>query len=66
MVDRNYEEDERPSPREGMFFEFDCPECNAHNPHPDGFRVDGETMCFYCGTEFKVSLSSGRLKLKPL
>lgn len=66
-MDRNFDDDdEKPDPKEGLFYEFECPECSAHNPHPDGFRAGGETLCFYCGTTFTVKVSEGRLKLKAL
>jgi transcription elongation factor Elf1 len=48
------------------FKEFECPDCNAHNPADDGFTVGDEVLCCYCGMEFKAKLSAGRLKLKPL
>ena len=66
MVDKNYDEDdEKQDPKEGMHFEFECPECNAHNPYHDGFKAGGDVMCFYCGTEFHVVQAEGRLKFKP-
>ena len=46
------------------FKEFECPDCNAHNPVDDGFVVGDEVMCCYCGMEFKVKFTGGRLKLK--
>ena len=59
-------DDEKPDQREGMHFEFECPDCNAHNPYDDGFRVGSEVLCFYCGNQFKVAMSEGKLKLKDL
>lgn len=48
-------------------FEFDCPECNANNPWPDGFRHKEDIFCHYCGTSFEARLSDeGKLKLKAL
>jgi DNA-directed RNA polymerase subunit RPC12/RpoP len=44
--------------------EFDCPECSANNPVEDGFRVDDELHCHYCGVELRVVLHHGRLALK--
>ena len=46
--------------------EFECPECNAHNPVPDGYDDGSEVQCFYCGAEFKAVLQSGRFKFKAL
>lgn len=46
------------------FKEFDCPDCNANNPH-EGFRNGAELLCNYCGTEFEARVDSeGRLKLR--
>jgi hypothetical protein len=64
-MDRNFDDDdEKPAPRSGRVFEFECPDCNAHNPYHDGFADGDEVLCFYCGTEFKVRLAEGRVKLK--
>lgn len=48
-------------------FEFDCPECDANNPWPDGFG-DGETIgCHYCGLELRVTFGDrGKFRLKAL
>ena len=46
--------------------EFECPECNAHNPIDDGFDDGSEVQCFYCGCGFKAVAMSGRFKFKPL
>jgi ribosomal protein S27E len=49
------------------FTDFDCPDCNANNPHDDGFGNGDEVRCYYCGQEFKVLVTDeGRLKLKEL
>ncbi|MDP2343390.1 MAG: hypothetical protein Q8O67_20700 [Deltaproteobacteria bacterium] len=45
--------------------EFECPECNAHNPIDDGFHVGSQVTCFYCGVEFNVLDAGGRFKFKP-
>lgn len=67
MVDRNFDDDdEKPNPNAGKHFEFDCPECNAHNPYDDGFTAGQEIQCFYCGNEFKVSDNDGRLKFRAV
>ncbi len=42
-----------------MLYEFDCPECDANNPYPDGFGQGTEVRCFYCGSEYRVCLSEG-------
>ncbi len=58
-------------PRKGKvgaqtFSEFDCPDCEANNPWPDGFRQRDEVRCHYCASAFLVSVSDeGALKLKP-
>jgi transcription elongation factor Elf1 len=49
------------------FTDFDCPDCNANNPHDDGFGNGDEVRCYYCGQEFKVVVTDeGRLRLKEL
>jgi DNA-directed RNA polymerase subunit RPC12/RpoP len=45
------------------FTEFDCPDCSANNPIDDGFYDGDEIRCLYCGIAFKVTVSSGRLRL---
>ncbi len=62
---RDLDDDEKPDPKAGMVYEFECPECNAHNPYGDGFKVGSEVICFYCGVEFLVAQAEGRLKFKP-
>jgi hypothetical protein len=63
-----FEEDEAEPSSEGRrrrFREFDCPECNANNPHDDGFGHGEEVLCNYCGAEFKAAVSDeGRLRLR--
>jgi len=52
---------------ERHFHEFDCPVCSANNPYDEGFVEGDEVRCFYCGEEFKVTLTtSGRLKLREI
>ena len=47
------------------FKDFDCPDCNANNPHDESFGDGDEVRCFYCGQEFRAKVSDeGRLKLK--
>jgi transcription elongation factor Elf1 len=54
-------------PRKKKFFEFDCPNCNANNPWPDGFVAKEEINCHYCGTSFEARIADdGKLKLKEL
>ena len=44
--------------------EFDCPSCNANNPHGERFGDGDEVRCAYCGQDFLVRVSeSGRLRL---
>jgi len=45
--------------------EFECPECNAHNPLSEPIVIGGEVQCFYCGVEFKVFDGNGKFKFKP-
>jgi transcription elongation factor Elf1 len=55
----------RLKPGATQFFEFDCPECNANNPWPDGFKHKDEVLCHYCGSAFDVRVTDeGKLKLK--
>jgi hypothetical protein len=44
--------------------EFECPECNAHNPLSDPLVVGNEVQCFYCGVEYKVLDANGKFKFK--
>jgi DNA-directed RNA polymerase subunit RPC12/RpoP len=51
--------------RSRRFADFDCPDCNANNPHDDSFGDGDEVRCAYCGQEFRAQVNeSGRLKLK--
>lgn len=68
--DQNYDDDDEKGGsgegRERRFGDFDCPECNANNPH-DGFGDGDEIRCYYCGVEFKVEVTDeGRLKLREI
>lgn len=68
QYDQNYDDDDdEGGSGEGSarrFSDFDCPECNANNPH-DGFGDGDEIRCYYCGVEFKVQVTDeGRLKLR--
>lgn len=60
------DDDDGGSKRKKRKTEFECPECNAHNPVHDGYDVGSEVHCFYCGCEFKVVESGGRLKFKSI
>lgn len=49
------------------FQDFDCPDCNANNPYDDGIGDGDEIRCYYCGQEFRVTVTeSGRLRLKAI
>jgi hypothetical protein len=53
--------------RTRRFGDFDCPDCNANNPHDDGFGDGDEVRCYYCGQEFRALVSDqGRLRLKAV
>ncbi len=48
-------------------YEFDCPQCEANNPYPDGFGDGDGIVCHYCGQEYRVIIEDeGRLKLKAV
>ena len=60
------DEDDLKANSAGHYTEFDCPNCTANNPMPDGFGPGDEVRCNYCGDEFDVKQrNDGRLKLKP-
>jgi transcription elongation factor Elf1 len=42
--------------KQGLLYEFDCPECDANNPWDDGFAEGGEVRCHYCGQELRAIL----------
>lgn len=47
--------------------EFDCPDCNANNPVDDGISDSDEVRCNYCGSVYRVTISSeGRMKFKEI
>lgn len=46
--------------------DFDCPSCNANNPADPPITDGAEVLCHYCGTEFRVSLSDGRVRFKEV
>ena len=49
------------------FGDFDCPVCNANNPCDEPFGNGAELRCFYCGQEFRVTVTDGgRLKLREV
>lgn len=71
MVDfeSNYDEDaDAKAVSEGAsrrFGDFDCPGCNANNPHDDKFGDGDEIRCHYCGVEYKVLVGDdGKLRLR--
>ena len=60
----HHDDDDDATPAEARRDEFECPDCNAHNPVDDGFTVGDEITCFYCGSQFRVVSTTGKLKLK--
>jgi hypothetical protein len=45
------------------FDEWECPVCEAYNPHSD-FGDGDEIICAYCGIPFEVEVTDeGKLKL---
>ncbi|XXF75844.1 hypothetical protein P2318_22650 [Myxococcaceae bacterium GXIMD 01537] len=46
--------------------DFDCPSCNANNPADPPISDGGEVMCHYCGSEFRASVSDGKVKLREV
>ncbi|MEI7703922.1 MAG: hypothetical protein WCK73_04945 [Deltaproteobacteria bacterium] len=53
--------------RRRTFGDFDCPSCSANNPYDDPFGDGAEVLCYYCGAEFRVSVSDeGRLRLREV
>jgi hypothetical protein len=40
--------------KKAKFDEWECPECSAHNPSPDGFTFGDELFCNWCGQVFSV------------
>ena len=49
------------------FGDFDCPDCAANNPYDDLFGDGDEIRCFYCGQEFRVTVTEeGRLKVRAI
>ncbi len=64
MTQSDDSDDDRHEQR--RYTEFDCPQCNAHNPCDDGFGQGDEVLCFYCGTSFLVRNVEGRLKFKEV
>jgi hypothetical protein len=65
-----HDDDEVEAQHEGRtrrFGDFDCPDCNANNPHDDGFGDGEEVRCYYCGQEYRAQVSDeGRLRLKTI
>ncbi len=50
-----------------QFKEFDCPTCDANNPHDDGFGIRDELICQYCGSNFVVfAIGDRKPKLREI
>ena len=69
--DPGYDDDAIPSEAEAgrkrRFKDFDCPECDANNPYDEAIGDGDEVRCYYCGQEFRASVSEeGRLKLRAM
>lgn len=64
MDPKHFDDDDDKPDSKKKSTEFECPECNAHNPVNDGFTFGDEVSCFYCGMEFHVLESNGRYKFK--
>jgi transcription elongation factor Elf1 len=68
--DPGHDDDEAEAHQEARtrrFGDFDCPDCNANNPHDDSFGDGEEVRCYYCGQEYRVQVSDeGRLRLKAI
>jgi transcription elongation factor Elf1 len=66
--DPGSEEPEEKNASQGQnrrFGDFDCPSCNANNPYDEKFGNGDEIRCYYCGTEFRVSVDDvGKLRLR--
>jgi transcription elongation factor Elf1 len=62
----DFDDDEMGAPADPRRREFECPDCNAHNPADDGFVVGDEVICFYCGSGFRVLQTVGKVKLKAV
>ncbi len=53
--------------KQGLLFDFDCPECDANNPWDDGFAEGDEVRCHYCGEELRaVQVTEKKAKLRPI
>ena len=59
-------DDDAPSEGAKLWKEFECPECSAHNPCDDGFKVGDEVLCNYCGLTFMDKEYGGKYKLKEV
>jgi len=65
-IDKNAEEEDLREGRPRAYTDFDCPSSIANNPVESALRDGDEMFCNYCGAEYKVRISDGRLKLKEL
>jgi hypothetical protein len=60
------DDDESENGQQRRFREFDCELCGANNPC-DEFGDGDEVLCFYCGQEFGVRVSTdGVLTMREL
>jgi len=65
----DFDDDEKESRRGGgkAQKDFDCPSCNANNPVDEALSHGEEVRCNYCGSEFKVTVSSeGKVRFREL
>ena len=63
----DYDEDEEKamlSAQGGKRYEFHCTACEANNPWADGFVKGDDICCFYCGVNFTVLQTEGKLRIK--
>ncbi len=45
---------QRKKSKHAAWDEFECPECDAHNPSGDDFHIGDEVFCNWCGNAFVV------------
>ena len=67
MPHDQYQDDDEKEvvPGQAKFKEWECPGCNANNPEDPPIGNGDETLCNYCGVEYKAIVSDeGKLKLR--